>query len=194
MELTLIIFLSYFLGSIPFGVVVARSQKINLQEHGSGNIGATNAGRVLGKKAGLITLTGDVLKGIAAVAIADIWLGTSIAIALAGLFAFIGHLFSVFLKFKGGKGVATGIGILAYAMPFTALSAIGIFGASLWVCRYVSLSSILASLSAPVFALFFHEPSPYVYLSTIVSLLIIARHRSNIERLVAGTESKFAQK
>ncbi len=194
MELTLIIFLSYFLGSIPFGVVVARSRKINLQEHGSGNIGATNAGRVLGKKAGFITLAGDTLKGIVAVVIADIWLGSPVAIASAGLFAFIGHLFSVFLKFKGGKGVATGIGILAYAMPFTALAAIGIFGATLWVCRYVSLSSILASLSAPVFALYFHEPTPYVYLSTLVSLLIIARHRSNIERLVAGTENKFAQK
>ena len=119
------------MGSIPFGILFARAQNINLQEHGSRNIGATNVGRILGKKAGIFTLIGDTFKGWLAILLAYLVLIDTYAIAVAGITAFFGHLFSVFIKFKGGKGVAIGLGIHLYIMPTPTLMAIGVFALTL---------------------------------------------------------------
>ncbi|OGW19983.1 MAG: acyl-phosphate glycerol 3-phosphate acyltransferase [Nitrospinae bacterium RIFCSPLOWO2_12_FULL_47_7] len=194
MKSALIWGLAYLLGAIPFGVLIARSQKINIQNHGSGNIGATNIARIVGKKAGLLTLVGDCAKGMIAVAIASATLDNNIQIAVAALMAFLGHLFSIFLKFKGGKGVATGLGVFLYLMPPATLSAMVVFATVMAVSRYVSTSSILAALSLPLFGFFYQMPTPYIYTSAIISGLVILRHHKNIQRLLAGTETKFGQK
>jgi len=194
MDILLIGLASYLLGSIPFGVVLSRSRNINLKEHGSGNIGATNVARVLGKKAGLLTLLGDLLKGSLAVFLADLFLKNPNGIAIAGALAFTGHIFSIFLKFKGGKGVATGLGVLLYSIPYPTLCAAVIFGLILWSCRYVSLGSIVSAISIPLTAMLFGEAAPYIYLSSFIAILIVWRHSENIARLRTGTENKFGSK
>ncbi|MDP6231143.1 MAG: glycerol-3-phosphate 1-O-acyltransferase PlsY [Nitrospinaceae bacterium] len=186
--------IAYLLGSIPFGVLLARVQSVDLREHGSGNIGATNVARVLGKKAGILTLLGDVLKGWLAVALASWVLDDPVVIAAAGLMAFCGHLFSMFLKFKGGKGVATGLGIHLYTMPMASLGAMGVFVCTLWISKYVSLSSIIAAIALPAFGIFLGVPLPYVYMSLLISVLVIFKHHENIRRILAGTESHFLKK
>ncbi|KMP12166.1 hypothetical protein UZ36_01705 [Candidatus Nitromaritima sp. SCGC AAA799-C22] len=194
MEIVPIWIIAYVLGSIPFGVLFARAQRIDLREHGSGNIGATNVARVLGKKAGVLTLLGDTLKGAAAVALAAWIVDEPMAIAGAGLMAFTGHLFSIFLKFKGGKGVATGLGIHLYMMPLATLGSIAAFALTLWISRYVSLSSILAALFLPVFGIALKMPVPYISVSGVIALLILYKHHENIQRIKAGTESYFLKK
>lgn len=185
---------AYLLGSIPFGVIVARVNKVDLRQHGSGNIGATNVARTLGKKLGVLTLIGDALKGVVAVALADFLLSNPVHIASAGLFAFLGHLFPVFLKFRGGKGVATGLGVFLYLMPLATLSSMAIFGITLWLWNFVSLSSIVAAASIPLLALFFSVESAYVALASAVAALVIIRHHANISRLMKGTENRFPSK
>ena len=118
-EIFILCLLAYLCGSVPFGVLLAKTQNMDIREHGSGNIGATNVARTMGKKAGLITLAGDVLKGLLVVFIASQWFDSTMVTAMAGLAVFLGHLYSIFLKFKGGKGVATGLGILSFAMPLS---------------------------------------------------------------------------
>ena len=185
---------AYLLGSIPFGFLVAKAQNINLREHGSGNIGATNVARVLGKKQGLLTLIGDTLKGLAAVAIATVFLGQEMEIAVAGLLAYLGHLFSIFLKFKGGKGVATGLGILLFLMPKAALCTVAVFTATLFLSGYVSISSILAALLLPVFGIFLNAPVAYIFTATLIAILTTLKHRDNFQRLMEGPEAKFLRK
>ena len=190
----LIWILSYFLGSLPFGAWIARSQNIDIQKHGSGNIGATNVARTLGKKAGILVLLADCFKGFISVVIADQILGNEIEVGIAGLMAFLGHIFSIFLKFKGGKGVATGLGVFMYIMPSATLSAIVIFALFLGLTKYVSLGSISAAIAIPLFGLIFETPRPYIFISVIISIIVIFKHKSNIERLIAGEESKFLRK
>ena len=193
-EIFLIFVLAYLCGSIPFGVLLAKTQNMDIREHGSGNIGATNVARTMGKLAGLITLAGDILKGLLVVYIASQWFENTMVIALAGLAVFLGHLYSIFLKFKGGKGVATGLGILSFAMPLSTLCSAGVFAISLKFFGYVSLSSILAAISLPLLGVFFKMPLSYIYLSTIVALFILQKHRDNIVRLTQGTEANFFKK
>lgn len=190
-EILLICLTAYLIGSIPFGVVLARARKLDIREHGSGNIGATNVARVMGKKAGLLTLLGDMLKGLLVVFAAGSLYEKPIWIALAGLMVFFGHLFSIFLKFKGGKGVATSLGLFSYIMPWATLCAVGVFAVSLWISGYVSVGSIMAAICLPLFAIFFKLPLPYIYLAVIVGLLTLQRHYGNILRLREGTEAKF---
>lgn len=185
---------SYLIGSIPFGVVLARMQNLNIREHGSGNIGATNVARVMGKKAGLLTLSGDVLKGFIVVFGAESLYEKPMLTALAGLMVFLGHLYSIFLKFKGGKGVATSLGLFSYIVPWATLCAAGVFSLCLWISGYVSIGSILAAVCLPLFAIFFKLPLPYIYLAVIVGLLTVQRHYGNILRLIEGTEAKFLKK
>ncbi len=194
MKILLVWALAYFLGSIPFGVLIARARKVNIQDHGSGNIGATNIARVIGKKEGMLTLVGDCAKGLLAVAIAASTLGNDIHVAVAALMAFLGHLFSVFLKFKGGKGVATGLGIFLYLMPYATLSTTVVFAVVIMLTQYVSASSLLAALSLPVFGMLYQAPQPYVYVSVVISALVILKHHENISRLLAGTEAKLGKK
>ena len=186
-----ICFVAYVLGSIPFGVLFARTQNINLREHGSKNIGATNAARILGKKVGVLTLIGDIFKGWLAFAIASWALNDQVVIAVAGLMAFLGHLFSIFLKFKGGKGVAIGLGIHLYIMPIATVMAIGVFACTLWVSRYVSLSSIFAAIVLPMFGILMKTQLPYIYMSLGIAILVLIKHNENIQRIIAGEEPYF---
>lgn len=189
-----ICFITYVLGSIPFGVLFARAQNINLHDHGSRNIGATNVTRILGKKTGALTLLGDAFKGWLAVALASWILNDPVAIAGAGLMAFLGHLFSVFLKFKGGKGVAIGLGIHLYMMPTVTLAAVAVFACTLWISKYMSLSSMFAAITLPMFGMFMKIPFPYIYMSLCIAILVIFKHHENIRRIIAGTESHFPKK
>jgi len=191
MTLALTWLFSYLLGSIPFGMLLARMRRVDLREHGSGNIGATNVARTLGKTAGVITLLGDCGKGYLAGWVAGQVLETEWAVGVAALMAFLGHVFSIFLKFKGGKGIATGLGIYLYLMPLAALSAIAVFIGVMAVTRYVSASSILAAMSVPWFGWYLGVPAPFVYVGVVAGVISIVRHRENIQRLVQGTESKF---
>ena len=184
----------YLLGCIPFGLLFARKSNIDIRNHGSGNIGATNVGRVLGKKAGLLTLAGDVSKGLAAVAIASRFLDSPWEIAVSGLMAFIGHVYSVFLKFKGGKGVATGLGVLIFLMPLATVSSTGVFGVTLWLSGYVSVSSILAALFIPLFGIYFQSQPEFIIVSAIVALIVVHKHVGNLERILNGDESRFLKK
>ena len=194
METTLVCLVAYLLGSIPFGVVLAKLKHVDLREHGSGNIGATNAARTLGKTAGLLTLLGDCGKGYLAVWIAGLLLDSQWGIAAAGLMAFLGHIFSVFLKFKGGKGVATGLGVFLYLMPEAGLTAMAVFAVTLALTRYVSISSILAAISIPWSGIYFGAPGPSVYVATAAAIITTIRHHENVQRLIEGTESKFGKK
>ena len=183
--------ITYLMGSIPFGVLFARAQNINLQEHGSRNIGATNVNRIIGKKAGIFTLLGDTFKGWLAILLAYLVLTDPYAIAVAGITAFLGHLFSVFIKFKGGKGVAIGLGIHLYIMPIPTLMAIGVFALTLWFLNYVSLSSICSSIALPIFGILTNVPVPYIYMSLGIAIMVVVRHHKNILRIFMGTESRF---
>jgi acyl phosphate:glycerol-3-phosphate acyltransferase len=185
---------AYALGSIPFGVLLARIQNIDLREHGSKNIGATNVTRILGKKAGALTLLGDTLKGLLGVAIASGVSNDPFTIAGAGIMVFLGHLFSVFLNFKGGRGVATGLGVHLYIMPIETLGAVTVFIFTLWVSKYVSLSSIIAAIALSIFGVFIESPFSYKYMSLGIAVLIVCKHYENILRIAAGTEPRFLKK
>ena len=185
---------AYALGSIPFGVLLARTQNIDLREHGSKNIGATNVTRILGKKAGALTLLGDTLKGLLGVAIASGVSNDPFTIAGAGIMVFLGHLFSAFLNFKGGRGVATGLGVHLYIMPIETLGAVTVFIFTLWVSKYVSLSSIIAAIALSIFGVFIESPFSYKYMSLGIAVLIVCKHYENILRIAAGTEPRFLKK
>ena len=192
--------LAYLLGSLPTGFAIAKLvQGIDIREHGSGNTGATNVFRVVGKKAGITVLIIDLLKGLAAVLIARTvmaTLGNSLDIStwvqtLAALLAILGHSCSVWLKFTGGKSAATGLGVLlALAWPVGLGTAV-VFGCVFGLSRTVSLGSISAAIAAPILMLLTGQPLPFIALATLGGIYVIVRHRSNISRLLAGTEPKL---
>ncbi len=185
--------LSYFVGSLPGGLIFGKLiWNIDLREHGSHNIGATNAWRTIGKPAGLLVFAFDFMKGVIGVYLGAALSGTPLALVLGGIFAIIGHSCSLLLGFKGGKGVATGLGVIAMLMPEAALLVFLIWFAIVWATRYVSLGSIIAAACVPVFAWLFGEPKETIAFGVIAAIFIIYRHRENIDRLLAGTESKIA--
>ena len=188
----LLLVLSFFLGSIPFGYLVGKLKGVDVRNYGSGNIGATNVSRVLGKKWGLLVLFLDALKGVLAVFLAKVFsLPQEFQIA-AGVLAVAGHCFSPWLKFKGGKGVATALGAFLVISPKITLLSLIIFLAVFFSTRYVSLSSITAALSYPILFKFIERPSSLSFiLISLGALLIVFKHRSNIERLLKGEEKKF---
>jgi glycerol-3-phosphate acyltransferase PlsY len=194
MDIAFVCLLAYLLGSIPFGVVLAKVRRVDIRQHGSGNIGATNVARTLGKTAGILTLLGDCGKGYLAVWIAGQLLDSQWGVAAAGLMAFLGHVFSIFLKFKGGKGVATGLGVFLYLIPGAGLFSMGVFAISLALTHYVSVSSILAAISIPWFGIYFQAPEPFIYVATAAAITTVIRHHENIRRLMNGTEGKFVRK
>ena len=193
---------AYLLGSIPTGYLLVRTfRHQDIRTVGSGNIGATNVLRSGGKALGAATFLLDVLKGAAAVGLGALAF-RYLAIpspprdveALAALCAVVGHMFPVWLRFRGGKGVATGFGVFLVAAPWAALSAIGVFAVVLAICRYVSLSSIIAAASFPVFAWFMvsgYRPPFFMAVQIVVALLIIGKHHQNIRRLLAGKEHRI---
>jgi len=191
MKAWLLVLLAYLLGSIPTGFVVGSLSGIDIRRAGSGNVGATNVARVVGKAQGLLTLLGDVAKGFIPAYLAYRLGLTQAMTATVAFAAFLGHLYPVFLKFRGGKGVATALGVFLGLAPMAAVVLIFIFSCVAVASRIVSLASILAALCAPLAFWFFAYPPMLVWLSLLVGLWIIVRHRENIRRLLAGTEPRF---
>ena len=186
-----ILVLSYLLGSIPNGLIFGKLiWKKDLRKVGSGNIGATNAWRNLGKPAGLLIFALDFLKGALSVLLAENFNGEPLVMILAGFFAILGHSFSLFLKFHGGKGVATGLGVIAMLMPKVTAIVFLIWLAIVFVTRYVSLGSIVASICVPLLAIFFDEPTEFILLGALAAVFITVRHKENISRLSKGIENK----
>ena len=209
--IVIVLITAYLLGSIPFGYLIVRARAgADIRETGSGGTGATNVSRKAGKAAGVLTLVLDALKGAAAVVSARLILGlplfaaseTSASvgwwIAAAAILVIVGHMFPIWLRFRGGKGVATGIGVFLVLAPFAVLAAGVIFLAIVFLSRYVSLGSITAAATIPLFVWLQHgliSPVdnlwPTMFAAVIVAALIIFAHRGNIQRLLQGTESQF---
>lgn len=186
--------LGYLLGSIPFGLLLTRGAGLgDVRKIGSGNIGATNVLRTGSKKLALATLLLDGIKGtLAVLAARHIW-GEAPAVA-AAVGAFLGHLYPVWLKFKGGKGVATYIGVLAGLYWPAALAFCALWLLVAFTTKYSSLAAIVASLAAPAVIYFISEPTVLPWVATALTLLLLWKHRSNIARLQAGTEPKIGAK
>jgi glycerol-3-phosphate acyltransferase PlsY len=184
----------YLLGSIPCGLVLTRlTGAPDPRKVGSGNIGATNVLRSGGKALGIITLIFDILKGLIPTLAASLILKNISLVCLVGLLAFLGHLFPIYLKFKGGKGVATAIGVMLILMPKALLTSLICFLIVILIWRMVSLGSLLASVLLPLWGGLWGYPKPCVILSGIIALFIIIRHKANIKRILSGTESKMGK-
>lgn len=186
---------AYLFGSIASAILVCRLFGLSdPREGGSGNPGATNVMRLHGKKAALLTLAGDVLKGIIPVLLAKTLNGTELVVALSGLAAFFGHLFPIFFKFKGGKGVATLIGVLFATHWMLGLAYISTWAITALLFRYSSLSALVAAGLTPVYSWLILENIGFTLCHFAMVSILIWRHRSNIQNLIAGTEDKIGQK
>ena len=193
MTLFLLLLASYLIGAIPTGMVLTRlAGGEDLRKVGSGNIGATNVYRTAGRKLGIITLIGDCLKGVIPLLIAiQVFHLPQAELALVGLAAFIGHCFPVYLGFKGGKGVATALGVFLVLSPQSILGAFALFALILWRWRYISLASISAAAAIPFLVLLLERTLPLFLATLVIAAIVIWRHKANIDRLLAGTENKF---
>ena len=214
MQWLLAIVLGYLVGSVPFGLLIGRARGVDIRRHGSGNVGATNCGRVLGRNWGLLCFALDLLKGALPVLAAGWWLGVLGQVDLApaeaigwlgvGVAAVVGHVFPVWLKFVGGKGVATGFGVVLGLWPVMTVPAL--LAGAIWVAlvawkRYISLGSVVAAGLLPLLlvavAAFRGWPIdqlwPFVGVAALMALVVIVRHRSNIARLCQGSEPKLGQ-
>ncbi len=201
MKTFILIVIAYILGSIPNALWIGKVFRgIDIREHGSKNTGSTNAARVLGAKLGILTLILDISKGAIPVTLsffmkADLLENmtgiSSLDPIMVGIFAIIGHSFSLFMKFKGGKAVATTVGVFTVLVPKALLLAAVVFFVIFAVTRYVSVSSITAAISLPIFIFFLYWDVTYTIFGGIIAILIIVKHKSNIQRLLNGTESKF---
>ena len=194
--------LFYLVGSIPTGYLMARARGIDIRRHGSGNIGATNVGRVMGRNWGLFAFACDFLKGFLPLFLLhrlvfpdDRAWPVALLLVLCGMAAILGHNFTPWLGFKGGKGVATTGGVLAALLPWAFLIVLGIWIILVAITRTVSIGSILAGVALP-FAAFWFYPGRWIYLglALLAGSLVIWRHRSNIQRLRAGTEPKLGKR
>ena len=206
LTLALLLVGSYLLGSIPFGYLAGRLAKTDIRQAGSGNVGATNVVRVLGKGYGYPVFALDVLKGFGAVKISMLvapgrpeWNSPEIFGILAGMSSVLGHLYPPWLKFKGGKGVATSAGALLALTPVATLIGIAIWMIVFWLTGYVSLASITAAFVLPliIFVVSWQDQNkgkPLVYSSACIAAVVIWRHRSNVSRLIRGTEPRFSRK
>ncbi len=184
--------IAYLLGSIPNGLLFGKLiWHIDLREYGSHNIGATNAWRTLGKGPGTFIFLLDFAKGAVSVALAGLLAGTPLSMVLAGFLAIVGHSCSLFMKFHGGKGVATGLGVIAMLMPQVTVIVFVVWLIIVGITRYVSLGSCVAAALVPILAYFFAAPTEYLVFGLIAALLIIIRHHANIVRLLNGTENKI---
>jgi acyl phosphate:glycerol-3-phosphate acyltransferase len=188
---TLLLICAYLLGSVPTGLLLARAFGVNIREAGSGNIGATNVYRTMGRKIGILTLVGDCLKGLIPVLAAK-WLGLpDVWVAAIGLAAFLGHVYTIFLGFKGGKGVATALGVFLGTSPLSVLGGLAVFALVLYRWRYVSAASIAAAAVIPVIVTLIEGKPELIAMSLAIAAIVIFRHRENIARLRSGTESRF---
>lgn len=187
-----VIILSYLLGSIPFGVLVSKFKGIDLRSKGSGNIGATNVLRTIGKGAAAFTLIGDLLKGSLAIISAKYFL-VEPWIAISGIAVISGHIFPLFLKFKGGKGVATAFGVILIYSPLVAICSISLWVIMVYVFRYSSLGAIISFLFLPVIMALLDPEKVKILLSVFISGVIILRHKENVKRLFKGMETKIGR-
>lgn len=182
---------AYLVGSIPTGLLLARAFGVDIRVTGSGNIGATNVYRTLGRTVGIATLLGDCLKGLVPVLVAgklglaDPW------VAAVGLAAFLGHVYTVFLGFKGGNGVATALGVFLGVSPLSVLGALALFIGIVASTRYISLGSITAAAAMPFLVAAVERRPLLVGMTLIIAAIVIVKHRENIRRLREGTESRF---
>ncbi len=201
------IIVCYFIGAIPFGLIIARLYGVaDIRSRGSGNIGATNVGRVIGAKAAVWVYLGDIGKGVAAVLLGRLFAATfepgflshDVFLVACAVAAVLGHVFPVYIRFKGGKGVNTGLGVMITLLPYETLLAFGIFVLVVLLARYVSLGSVLAGIG--LFAIISVEKHVlarpvadiYFYLTLALALLIIITHRQNISRLLTGKENRLS--
>lgn len=201
MSLLLLMAGAYLVGSIPFGLLVGRWLRgVDIRQHGSGNIGFTNVLRILGPGPAVLVLVADVGKGLVPVAVGQRMLGPSHPAGIewwvlgAGLAAILGHSFSVFCGFRGGRAVATSFGVLLGLCWPAAAVALGVWGLVVATTRYVSLGSIIGSLSVPCYLALTRRPPSWVAFWAAISALIVARHIPNLRRLLAGTESRLGQR
>lgn len=188
---------SFFFGSIPWGYMIAKQRGVELRKVGSGNIGATNVMRAVGKKEALITLLLDISKGLIPVLIARAVYHTdnsSLLVGTSGILAILGHCYTPFLKFKGGKGVATSIGVILGYMPLVGLLMIVIWIITFKVSRISSLSALVSFGLLPIIVFLLDFPREAFLLTCLISLIVFLRHRENIKRLIEGKESKFGRK
>lgn len=183
---------AYLLGSIPFGYLIVRGKSgTDIRETGSGGTGATNVSRRAGKAAGVLTLLLDAAKGCVAVLIAKAFGGDDWVIAAAAIAVLVGHIFPVWLGFRGGKGVATGVGIFLVLAPIALLCAGVVFIAIVLLTRFVSLGSITAAVLIPVFVWLLSDSQSLLIAAIVGAALIVFAHRGNIQRLASGTESRI---
>ncbi len=182
---------AYLIGSIPTGLLLGKAYGIDVRKEGSGNIGATNLYRTVGRKVGIITLISDCLKGLLPVLLVTYSALPPETAAWVGLAAFCGHVFSVFLKFKGGKGVATALGVFLALAPLAVVIAIALFAVCMLIWRYVSLGSIAAAIAMPLAVYLLGGSRNVAVVTLVIAAIIIIRHRENIKRLISGTENKF---
>jgi len=195
-KIVLIITICYLLGSLPFGYIVGKLfKKIDIREFGSGNIGATNAFRILGPWLASLVVMGDIGKGILSIYLLKyLNIDSSLILTIAGLAVICGHDWSLFLGFKGGKGIATTFGVVFALNPIISILAVMVWGVVLIISRYASLSSICAIISIFVFTILFKQPYEYIGFSAIIIILGIFNHKENIKRLKSKKERKIGEK
>ena len=189
----LIFLLAFLIGSIPFGIIIAKAKGVNLKKVGSGNIGATNVLRSIGKYPALLTLLGDVLKGTAAVALGRYFGSGPVFEGLVGFCAILGHNFSLFLGFRGGKGVATSFGVLSFYSPQTALFTFIIWLIVVMTTKYSSLGALVSFGLLPLSIMFFDHKNKII-IAVLITILIFMRHKDNIKKLISGTERKMGKR
>jgi glycerol-3-phosphate acyltransferase PlsY len=182
----------YLLGAFPTGYLLSKLHGIDIASEGSGNVGATNVARVLGKRAGVLTLLGDVCKGAMGVAIAGLVVGESWFSGVAGIAVVLGHCFSIPPFLRGGKGVATALGVISVLYPTSAPVALIMFGIFFGIWKIVSLASIAATLVVPVWALVTNADDAVSFSLMAIAALIVMRHEQNLRRLIEGREPKFS--
>ena len=184
--------LAYLLGSISCGLLVTRLRGgIDPRQSGSGNIGATNIARTHGKTAGVLTLLGDIANGLVAVLCAQWWGSSTLIAAAAALSAVLGHMFPLYHGFHGGKGVATALGVFLLLLPLPLLGGCIVWVAVVAMWRYVSAGSMLAAVLVPILAALLAYPPPLIYVAGIIAVLVLYKHRSNMQRLLQGNESRL---
>lgn len=190
-----LLFFAYLVGSIPFGLLIGKIRGIDVRKVGSGNIGATNVGRLLGKKYGFLTLFADVGKAVVPMVLTNWLLKGEVSrdfwIALCGAAAFLGHLFPIYLRFKGGKGVATALGIFLFLAPWAVLVDVIIFIGVVYNWGYVSLGSLTAALMMPGLIWLLYGAKSYTFLAIFIGLLVWLKHKENIVRLLHKEEKSW---
>lgn len=192
MQYLIIAVVGYLLGCIPSGLIVGKFFcNVDIRNYGSKNIGTTNMFRILGPKPAIVVLLADMAKGMLAVFFAQYLVGDTSSLLIGGIMSIVGHNYPVFLGFKGGRGVATGLGVICVLMPKVTLIVFSVWAVIVFITRYVSLGSVVAATLVPILAWYFEYPWLFCLFSLLAAAFIVIRHKENIERLLKGTESKI---